>query len=283
MHRQAKLSTGRTYHFVDELPPDYEHGRTPVLLCIHGFPDLWYGWRNQIKPWRDAGYRVVVPDMLGYGGTDKPHDAAEYTTKKLCNDLAALLDLLDVRKAVFIGHDWGAYVVGRFALWHPQRLLALVIISVPYMPRPPAYVSLDEMIKKFPNWAYQGYLNSPQSMDFIEAREQRYYVQEFSKGMRGPTNYYRTTKLRFDEEQAANLPTSLPEDLSVLLLWGTKDRSTPPQAVAASSKFVPRLQDVALEGGGHWLMLEKPELVTAKVLEWLDAQGIKGKRKGAKL
>ncbi|KAL1721742.1 Alpha/Beta hydrolase protein [Schizophyllum commune] len=282
-HRQAKLSTGRTYHFVDELPSNYEHGRTPVLLCIHGFPDLWYGWHNQIKPWRDAGYRVVVPDMLGYGGTDKPHDPAEYTTKKLCNDLAALLDLLDVRKAVLIGHDWGAYVVGRFALWHPQRLLALVIISVPYMPRPPAYVSLDEMIKRFPNWAYQGYLNSPQSTGFIEAREQRYYVQEFSKGMHGPTNYYRTTKLRFDEEQAANLPTSLPADLSVLLLWGTNDRSTPPQAVAASSKFVPRLQDVALEGGGHWLMLEKPEIVTAKVLEWLDAQGIKGKRKGAKL
>ncbi|KAL1709176.1 Alpha/Beta hydrolase protein [Schizophyllum commune] len=321
-HRQAKLSTGRTYHFVDELPSNYEHGRTPVLLCVHGFPDLWYGWRNQIKPWRDAGYRVIVPDMLGYGGTDKPHDSAEYTTKKLCNDLAALLDLLDVRKAVLIGHDWGAYVVGRFALWHPQRLLALVIISVPYMPRPPAYVSLDEMIKRFPNWAYQGYLNSPQSTGFIEARlprfvqllfsrrgggelfrnfegtlaredkkyevwlsdeEQRYYVQEFSKGMRGPTNYYRTTKLRFDEEQAANLPISLPADLSVLLLWGTKDRSTHPQAVAASSKFVPRLQDVALEGGGHWLMLEKPEIVTAKVLEWLDAQGIKGKRKGAKL
>ena len=86
-----------------------------------------YGWRNQIEPWRDAGYRVVVPDMLGYGGTDKPHDPAEYTTKKLCNDIAALLDLLDVRKAVLIGHDWGAYVVGRFALWHPQRLLALVM------------------------------------------------------------------------------------------------------------------------------------------------------------
>ena len=65
-----------------------------------------------------------------------------------------------------------------------------------------------------------------------------------------------------DPTIAASLPTSLPADLSVLLLWGTKDRSTPPQAVAASSKFVPRLQDVALEGGGHWLMLEKPEIVT---------------------
>ncbi|KAL1739507.1 Alpha/Beta hydrolase protein [Schizophyllum fasciatum] len=276
-HRQVSLSTGRTYHFVDELPYNYEHGRTPVLLCVHGFPDLWYGWRKQIKPWKEAGYRVVVPDMLGYGGTDKPLDPSEYTTKRLSNDLAALLDLLDVRKAVLIGHDWGAYVVGRFALWHPQRLLALVIISVPYMPRPPTYVPLEDMIKRFPNWAYQGYLANPQSTAFIEAREQRYYVEEFKKGMHGPTNYYRTTQLRFEEEQAANLPINLPADLSVLLLWGTRDRSTPPQAVAASSKFVPRLQDVALENCGHWLMLEAPEIVTARVLDWLQAQGLRAR------
>lgn len=292
----------------------YEHGRTPTLLCVHGFPDLWYGWRNQISPWCQAGYRVVVPDMLGYGETDRPQDPAEYTMRKLCDDLAALLDLLDVRKAVLIGHDWGAYTVGRFALWHPHRLLALVTLSIPYVPRSPTYVPLHEIIKRYPNWAYQGYLASPQSTAFIEARlgqfvrllfsrrgggslfrdfegtlgredkeydvwlsdeEQQYYVQEFRKGMHGPTNYYRTTRLRFDEEETARLPYKLPDDLSVLLLWGTKDRSTPPQAVAASRKFVPRLQDVALEGCGHWLMIEAPDIVTTRVLEWLQYQCLK--------
>ncbi|TRM67920.1 Alpha/Beta hydrolase protein [Schizophyllum amplum] len=274
-HRHAILSTGRKYHFVDQVPVKYEHGRTPTLLCVHGFPDLWYGWRNQISPWCQAGYRVVVPDMLGYGETDRPQDPAEYTMRKLCDDLAALLDLLDVRKAVLIGHDWGAYTVGRFALWHPHRLLALVTLSIPYVPRSPTYVPLHEIIKRYPNWAYQGYLASPQSTAFIEAREQQYYVQEFRKGMHGPTNYYRTTRLRFDEEETARLPYKLPDDLSVLLLWGTKDRSTPPQAVAASRKFVPRLQDVALEGCGHWLMIEAPDIVTTRVLEWLQYQCLK--------
>ena len=61
-----------------------------------------YGWRYQIGPWVRAGYRVVVPDMLGYGGTDKPLAVEEYSTKKLCADLAALLDVVGVRKAVSV-------------------------------------------------------------------------------------------------------------------------------------------------------------------------------------
>lgn len=67
---------------------------------MHGFPDLWYGWRYQIGPWVRQGYRVVVPDMLGYGGSDIPDDPSEYSTKKLCADLAALLDHLQLPKAV---------------------------------------------------------------------------------------------------------------------------------------------------------------------------------------
>ena len=63
-----------------------------------------YGWRHQIGPWVRAGYRVLVPDMLGYGGTDKPLDAEEYSTKKLCADLAALLDIVGVSRAVSRGN-----------------------------------------------------------------------------------------------------------------------------------------------------------------------------------
>ena len=59
-----------------------------------------YGWRYQIKPWVDLGYRVVAPDKLGYGGTDKPEDAIHYTSKRIADDIAALMDLLQIPKAV---------------------------------------------------------------------------------------------------------------------------------------------------------------------------------------
>lgn len=76
---------------------------TVVVICR-------YGWRLQIKPWVEAGYRVVVPDKLGYGGTDKPRDEAEYTAKKICADLAALLDLLQVSKAVSQKQTWRSVI-----------------------------------------------------------------------------------------------------------------------------------------------------------------------------
>jgi soluble epoxide hydrolase/lipid-phosphate phosphatase len=117
-HRLERLSTGRTYHFVDQLPPNYQPLTTPTLLCVHGFPDLWYfflcclctpspyriyryGWRYQIGPW-STKFRVVVPDMLGYGSTDKPQAPSEYSTRLLSNDLVAILDLIGVHEAVCV-------------------------------------------------------------------------------------------------------------------------------------------------------------------------------------
>ncbi|OBZ70334.1 Bifunctional epoxide hydrolase 2 [Grifola frondosa] len=168
-HRSELLSTGRRYHFVDQIPSTYDATSTVTLLCVHGFPDLWYGWRYQIGPWVRKGYRVVVPDMLGYGQTDKPAEAAAYSSKRLCDDLAALLDSLDVPKAVIIGHDWGAFTVGRFSMWHPNRLLALVILAVPFMPPSGEYVPLEGIVKKVPNYGYQLYLADPRSTTEIEA------------------------------------------------------------------------------------------------------------------
>jgi soluble epoxide hydrolase/lipid-phosphate phosphatase len=99
-HRSLLLSSGRTYHFIDQKPDLFDPNQTSTLLCLHGLPDSWYGWRYQIGPWVRNGARVIAPDMLGYGGTDKPKSPAEYSPKKLCDDLAALLDLLEIKTVV---------------------------------------------------------------------------------------------------------------------------------------------------------------------------------------
>ncbi|KAF8138944.1 Alpha/Beta hydrolase protein [Boletus edulis] len=167
-HYQACLATGRTYHYVDQRPK--HNDRSTTLLCIHGFPDLWYGWRHQIRPWVAEGYRVVVPDMLGYGKTDMPLEASAYSTKRLCDDLAALLDHLGVHKAVVIGHDWGSFTAGRFALWHPERLIALAILSAPYTPPSTQQMSVHDIAERYPFFGYQVYFASEQSTTDIEAR-----------------------------------------------------------------------------------------------------------------
>ncbi|KAJ3526003.1 hypothetical protein NM688_g8317 [Phlebia brevispora] len=174
-HRALKLSTGHTYHFVDQLPADYESATTTNLVLIHGFPDFWYGWRYQIKPLVDRGYRVIVPDMLGYGGTDKPVDPVEYSYSKLSNDLVALLDALDIPKAVFIGHDWGSLTAQRVVLFHPDRVLALAILAVAYWPPSRVYVPLEEFVKQEPSWGYMLYFASDQSTKDIDSNPRRFF------------------------------------------------------------------------------------------------------------
>ncbi|OCH87502.1 alpha/beta-hydrolase [Obba rivulosa] len=327
-HRTELLSTGRRYHFVDQIPDNFDAAATETLLLVHGFPDCWYGWRHQIGPWTRQGYRVVVPDMLGYGGTDKPKDAEEYTSKKLCADLAALLDFVGVRQAVVIGHDWGSFVVNRFALWQSDRLKALVLLSIPYIPPAKEYVSLEATVQQAPDWGYQLYFadqqftaeiegklelflkfmfsqrrpgapptipftkpgqlrkllmdNSdldPNRMCFLSKEESAYYVEQL-RNMQGPLNYYRTTRLRFDEEQAANLPFNLSASLPVLYIGGTRDPTARLELVSRTKPLAPRLQDEYLEGKGHWIMVEAQIAITERIPAWLQELGL-GSAKGA--
>jgi len=78
----------------------------PVLLFVHGFPNTSYGWRYQVNFFKAQGYGLIVPDMLGYGGTDKPTDPAQYKSSLMSQDVIDILDAENVEKAIAIGHDW---------------------------------------------------------------------------------------------------------------------------------------------------------------------------------
>lgn len=108
----------------------------PVVVLAHGFPELAFSWRHQIPVLADAGYRVLAPDQRGYGGSSRPDDVAAYDIRALTGDLIGLLDDAGVDRAVLVGHDWGAPVVWNTALLHPQRVAAVVGLSVPPTPRP---------------------------------------------------------------------------------------------------------------------------------------------------
>jgi len=103
----------------------------PVLL-LHGFPEFWYGWRQQIPALAEAGYRVIVPDQRGYNLSDKPKGVKAYTLDELVADILGLIDALGYEKVNLIGHDWGAMVAWSFASWHPERLHKLGILNVPH-------------------------------------------------------------------------------------------------------------------------------------------------------
>jgi pimeloyl-ACP methyl ester carboxylesterase len=115
-----------------------EAGQGPLVLLLHGFPELWYSWRHQLPALAAAGYHAVAPDVRGYGRTDAPPDVESYTMRNHTADAVGVLDALGEKTAVVVGHDWGSPMAWDCALLYPERFPAVVALSVPYIPRSPA-------------------------------------------------------------------------------------------------------------------------------------------------
>jgi len=132
-------------------------GGGPLIVL----PESWYSWRHQIPVPVEAGYRVAAPDVRGYGGSDKPQAIDAYAIKEMCADIAGLVAALGEERAILIGHDWGASTVWNMALFHPERVRALVALSVPYLGRGPMpSVELYRRIYK-DRFFYQLYFQEP--------------------------------------------------------------------------------------------------------------------------
>src|ERR1019366_7969234 len=93
----------------------------PVVMC-HGFPELWYSWRHQIRALAAAGFRAIAPDQRGYGETDCPQPVEAYQVRALVQDIVGMLDALAIEKCVIVGHDWGGFVRWQSALRAPGRI-----------------------------------------------------------------------------------------------------------------------------------------------------------------
>lgn len=110
-------------------------GDGPLILCVHGWPELWYSWRHQLAHFAPLGFKVAAMDVRGYGGSSKPHPIAAYTMRNLASDVAAVIDALGGGSAILFGHDWGAPIVWNTSLLHPEKVRAVAGLSVPYRPR----------------------------------------------------------------------------------------------------------------------------------------------------
>ena len=110
-------------------------GEGKLIVCVHGFPELWYSWRHQIDRFSARGYRVAALDVRGYGGSSKPSEISAYSMRNLTADVAAVIDRLGNGAAVLFGHDWGAPIVWNTALIYPEKVTAVAGLSVPYVPR----------------------------------------------------------------------------------------------------------------------------------------------------
>jgi pimeloyl-ACP methyl ester carboxylesterase len=129
-----------SHHFVETngIRMHYaEAGEGPLVILCHGFPESWYSWRHQIEALAEAGFRVVAPDQRGYGQTDRPEAVEAYNHFKLVGDIVGLVNALQERSAMIVGHDWGAPIAWYSAQLRPDLFRAVGLLSVPYIPRAP--------------------------------------------------------------------------------------------------------------------------------------------------
>lgn len=133
----------------------------PLLLMAHGWPESWYNWRHQIEYFAERGYRVVAPDMRGYGKTDAPAAVEDYDIVTLAADMVGILDALGEEKAVMVGHDWGSIVAWNTVLMHPERFNGLIAMSVPYGGRAPESPMVNWESTFGDNFYYILYHNEP--------------------------------------------------------------------------------------------------------------------------
>ncbi len=119
----------------------------PVLL-LHGWPELARSWKNQVKPLAAAGFRIIAPDLRGFGGSDAPGDVAAYGIDTIIADMTGLLDALGHERAVWAGHDWGGLIVWPAAVLVPDRVAGVIGVNTPHLPRPPLS-PLDLLVQRF--------------------------------------------------------------------------------------------------------------------------------------
>jgi len=120
-----------------------ESGEGPLVLLLHGFPEFWWTWREQLSSLRGAGFRAVAVDLRGYGGSDKPPRGYDLVTA--ASDAAGLVRALGEANAVLVGHDWGGMIAWSVAAYYPKVVRRLAVVSVPHPLRLRAAVLSDPL------------------------------------------------------------------------------------------------------------------------------------------
>ena len=153
-HNFIETAANVKIHYVDV-------GTGPVVILLHGFPDSWYGYRNQIMPIATAGYRVICPDQRGYGDSSKPENISDYSQQFLCEDIIQMMDTLCIPTATIVGHDWGGAVAWNLALHYPHRFTGVCGVNTPFFPPNPTQNPLKSMEANPGVFDYQLYFQTP--------------------------------------------------------------------------------------------------------------------------
>jgi pimeloyl-ACP methyl ester carboxylesterase len=253
-------------------------GEGPPVLLLHGFPDSAQIWRYQAPALAQAGYRVIAPDLRGFGQSDAPTEKAAYQIDHIIEDLLGLLEALGIRQPIgLVGHDWGAAVGWLLCARHPERVARFVALSVGH---PGAYrrASLRQKLKGWYILAFQleGVAERMIAADgfrFLRRVEPTQedgerWVADLSRlgRLTAALNWYRAN---FRPFLSARFP---PVHVPVLGIYSTGDVAlTEDQMTGSAAHVRAEWRYECLPGVGHWLQIERPDETNQLLLGWFEA------------
>jgi pimeloyl-ACP methyl ester carboxylesterase len=266
-------ANGLSFHVVDEGPRDGE-----AVLLLHGFPDSSYMWREQIPALTEAGFRVIAPDLRGYGESDKPQEVEAYRMQTLVRDVVEILGGLNVERTSVVGHDWGAALAWSFAAFVPGMVKNLAVLAVGH---PKAFFrALTRTSQGARSW-YMLLFQIPRFSEAVISRNDFAFVRRFMRGvpdlekyvadlsrpgaLTAALNWYRANAKPWERPQ--DVPSVIAPTLG---MWGSRDVALTERQMVDSADFVEGpFRYERLEGAGHWMMLERPGEVNDLLLEFL--------------
>lgn len=264
-----------------------EEGSGKLVILLHGFPEFWYGWKNQI-PVLAKEYRVVAPDMRGYNLSDKPENVSDYKIQTLAKDIAELIRALGEEKAIVVGHDWGAAVAWAVASLHPEVVEKLAILNVPH----PNEMSRAFKGFNFSQWKKSWYIfffqlpffpervvgtekffratfkNMLMRKGAVSREDIAMYVQAYRQpgAVRAAVAYYRAAFRSF--LTAVKMPNI---QAPLLMLWGEHDTALGKELTYRTKQYCTNTCEILYDStSGHFVQHDNPDWVNQHLLKFFN-------------
>jgi len=266
-------ANGLTFHVVNQRSG-------PAILLVHGWPDSSHIWRYQIPVLVEAGFRVIAPDLRGFGESDRPEVVEAYAMPMLLSDLKGILATLGIERVRLVGHDWGAAIAWQFATYFPTQVEQLVALAVGH----PSAAGSEGLTQWEKHWYFLWFL-FPGVAETVLPRNNWAVFRELLQGQ-GEVEHYIETLARPGALAAslnlyrANIhpmtvgasapPTAPLSGCPTMGIWGSEDFAMPERQMELSGNYVlgPWHYE-RLQGVGHWLPDAAPDRVNALLLDFL--------------
>ena len=264
---------------------------TPVIL-LHGFPEFYYGWKNQIPALVQEGFHVILPDQRGYNLSDKPKGISAYDVDILAQDIIGLFDHFGIRKAKLVGHDWGAVVAWTVAINYPARVEKLAILNVPHPDVMTDFV-LNNSAQRKKSW-YVFFFQIPMYVEWVLSKNNFEYlarmlthsgrkntftetdVIEYKKAwsqkgaLTGMLNWYRAAMRRglrfaFNRKKSPARRVHVP----TIMLWGKRDVALSSEMAQPSIDLCDHGELTFFDKSTHWVQHDAKEEVNQKLIEFM--------------